>query len=102
MDFFIKLFMLNQKKETVSAVSLFWNHLSADRENLVAGFPLPLSSRARGCAPYHPRFIEIVAVPRSICGIYAGYCGTCLLRAFARSSTYVRYFVLDFNFSVIS
>ena len=28
------------------------------RENLVAGFPLTLSSRARGCAPYKPHTIE--------------------------------------------
>ena len=43
--------------------------LSADRENLVAGFPLTLSSRVRGCAPYHPRFIESLSVPRFMCGV---------------------------------
>ena len=30
LDFFIKLYMFIQKRETVSAVFLFCNHLSAD------------------------------------------------------------------------
>ncbi len=42
--------------------------LFVDRKNLVLGFPLTLSSRARGCAPYNPHFLVIVAIPRFMLG----------------------------------
>jgi len=57
LGFFIKLSMFNQKGKTILCFSLLQT-LFIDRENLVAGFPLTLSSRARGCAPYKPHTIE--------------------------------------------
>ncbi len=68
LDFLIKLSMFNQKRKTISAVSLFWNHLSADKGKPRRRFSLDPFQPSKGLRPLQTPHDRNHAVPRFMSG----------------------------------